>query len=248
MKEDIIYNETETEFSFYKKSWKRIASVDNIPEIVKLVKNSNWIEKSGYLYSNKYHNYLHRLVMETFVGKEVLKDYTKMDYVVDHMNNSEPYNCCIDNLHLLPAIKNKAKAFTVDHDVEDVRLIASLGFYILKNREYQIAIGFNSPTFVYTGEKWLHIATIHINFDNFDKCFLAAQIILTALKSEGKIKLNHLQSTKWEYTEWESLELTEEEKKQKGCVLIRDNKFYLKINNDSSKGPICLFYKLAKKE
>lgn len=248
MKEDIIFNENEKELSFYKKSWQRVARVDNIPKIVELVKSSNWVDKNGYLYSDKYKNYLHRLVMETFVGKSILDDYTKMDYVVDHINNSEPYNCCIDNLHLLPARKNKAKAFTVDYDVEKVRLKAGIGFYVLKQNEYQMAIGFNTPTAMFIDGKWVMISTIHINFDNFDKCFLAAQIVLTALKNNSDINIKYLQATKWEYTEVATLELTEEEKKQKGCVYIRDNKFYIAINNDISKGPLCLIYKPAKKE
>ena len=74
MKEDIIFNENEKELSFYKKSWQRVARVDNIPKIVELVKSSNWVDKNGYLYSDKYKNYLHRLVMETFVGKTILDD------------------------------------------------------------------------------------------------------------------------------------------------------------------------------
>lgn len=246
MNSNIIFKEHGNEVPFFKKGWESVAQIDNIPEIVEMVKNSNWIENNGYLYSNQYKKYLHRLVMEVFVGEEVLEEYTKIGYVVDHLNNSEPYNCCIDNLHLLPARINKAKGFTVDQDVENIRLTAGIGFYILSNSEYQMSIGFNSLTRLCIGEKWVNVSAVYINFDCFEKCFVAAQTILMALKKNENFNLNHLKATKWEYKETVSLEVTKEELRNKANIFVRDGKVYSTMNNDSSKGPLRLFRKPAK--
>ncbi len=246
MQSDIIYFEYADKVDFYKTEWTQTAQIDNIPDLVEIVKCSNWTIKNGYLYSAKYKKYLHRLVMGFFIGEEMLKRYTSNGYVVDHLNNNEPFNCCIDNLHLIESRINKAKGFTVDHDVENIRLLAGFGFYHLKNNRYQICVGFNESMVLFDGREWINVASIYINFENFQKCFIAAQMLLNTLLNRQPINLNTLDCQCWGYKKTISIELTPEEIETNATLIMRDDKVLFLPNNNPANGPIRLIHKPAK--
>ena len=247
MKNPIIYETEGSIMSFTKQGWKHVAFIDNEAALVDLVKCNSWHDNNGYLYCTKLNKYLHRLVMEFYIGKEQLEKLTDNDFVVDHINNSEPYNCCLDNLHLIPSNINKAKGLTVDKDIERVRLIAGIGLYCLKDRSYQIALGFNTNVFLKENDKWIQLDRLYVSFDNFDKFYNALQIVISFLNGKCNLNINELQTKTIKYTETEYLELTESEKNIDGPFIIRGNKVFMKINN-TPETTMRIIHKPAKKE
>ena len=93
MKSSIKFEEHGDEVLFFKEGWNSVAHIDNVPEIVELVKQNNWIDKNGYLYCSKLKKYLHRIVVECKIGEKNLAELTAEGFVVDHLNNDEKYNC-----------------------------------------------------------------------------------------------------------------------------------------------------------
>ena len=250
MKEKQKISINDTNISFYKEGWKYVAEVDNLPEIRAYIENYSWNDNNGYLYCHKLKKYLHRLVVELKIGKDRLDELTKQGFVVDHINNSEPYNCLYDNLHIIHSDINKAKGLTIDKDIEKVRLKAGIGLYCLKDNKYQIAIGFNDPVYYRLKEgHFIDVASAHLTFNDFEICYNAIQIILTWLKqrSGNTIDLLSLQANKIEVEEVKHFQLTKEEEEIGGCIIERDGKLYVKINNKDSNR-ISLIHKPAKKE
>ena len=221
--------------SFIKNGWAMTAFIDNETKLVEIVKNNTWNDNNGYLYCSKLRKYLHRLVMEYYFGEEQLKKLTKDGYVVDHINNSEPYNCCLDNLHVIPSDINKAKGLTVDKDIERVRLLAGVGLYCLKDRSYQIAIGFNERVFIKLDNEFKQLDDLYLTFDNFDKFYNALQLVLSWIKGSSDLNVYHLQAKKIEYREITYIKPTEEEKQSDVPIIQRDDKLFVRINNTRSE-------------
>lgn len=235
--------------TFYKKGWNQCAEVDNLPEIRNYIEKYQWIDNNGYLYCHKLKKYLHRLVIELKIGRDELVKLTKQGFVVDHINNSERYNCSYDNLHLIPSDINKAKGLTVDKDIERIRLRAGIGLYVLKDDQYQIGIGFNERTVLWIGDRFVDLVTLHLNYNNFDFFYNDLQRILTWLKGKNGCQLDFstLQYTHFSYEEMKHIQLTKEEQESGGCFLERDGQIYLRINN-RDPNRFVIIHKPAKKE
>ncbi len=229
MKNIIRFDEHGDTVSFYKEGWNSIAQIDNIPEIVTVVKENMWSDNNGYLYCAKLKKYLHRLVVEFKVGAERLQELTNNGFVVDHLNNDEKYNCCLDNLHIISSDLNIAKGHTVDKDIDALWQKAGIGIYLLKNNEYQIAVGFNVSATVRLGNCEKIISDLYWNFDNFDKCYLAIQTIISALKGQCNLYADRLQATKWWYRE--AIIMPPEYAKLEGPLIKIGDNYVLKINN-----------------
>ncbi len=243
MNTEIRFDEHENEISFFKKGWKSVAQIDNIPEIVDIVKSNTWVDNNGYLYCSKLKKYLHRLVVEYKIGKEKLTELTENGFVVDHLNNNEKYNCHLDNLHVISADLNIAKGHTVDKDIEALCLKAGIGLYWLKNSLYQIAVGFNMPTIIRIEEESKKISHLYWNFDNFDKCYIAIQTIISALKGNCKLYVDQLQTINWYYRETIALQNVDPKKR-----LVKYGDTYLFRNNDMNESDFRIIDKPAKLE
>ena len=97
MSEKTTYDIHDDDISFFKQSWKQVAFIDNDPDLYAIVKSISWHDNNGYLYSSKLKDYLHRIVVAHKIGREQLKMLTEQGFVVDHINNDEPYNFRLDN-------------------------------------------------------------------------------------------------------------------------------------------------------
>lgn len=233
MQNNIKYETCGDKVTFFKEGWKCVAQVDNIPELVELVKQHSWSDNNGYLYCGKLKEYLHRVVIEFKIGKDKLSELTKNGFVVDHLNNDEKYNCCLDNLHIISSDSNIAKGHTVDKDIKDLLLKAGIGLFCLKNGLYQIAVGFNIPTTITVAGEVKNIDRLYWNFDNFDKCYIALQTIIAALKGNCDLYVDLLQATNWWYIE--TILLPEEYLQDKGPLIKYGDTYVFRINNE--QGP-----------
>ncbi|MCM1009166.1 MAG: HNH endonuclease [Ruminococcus flavefaciens] len=229
MKKQMIFEEQGDVVTFYKEGWHSVGQIDNIPKIVEMVKTHSWYDKNGYLYCSALSDYLHRLVMQYKIGKDKLDTLTRQGFIVDHLNNDARHNCRLDNLHILSADVNKAKGYTVDKDIQAVWLKAGIGLYLLSNNEYQIAIGFNEKTMIKVESQYKDVSRLYLNFDNFDKCYNAIQIILTYLKGKGDLDITALQATQWECTE--PIYLPQEYEKEDGPIIKYGDTYVFRINN-----------------
>lgn len=234
--------------SFYKQGWNSIAQVDYSEENFELIKNNKWSIKGDYIFSNSLKKYLHRIIMERKIGIDGLTNLTKNGFVVDHINNDEPFNCCSDNLHIIHGNLNKAKGLTVDKDIEKIRINVAIGLYCLDNNCYQITIGFNKPTIFINEKENFYITGAYLDFDNFNKCYNAIQIIITWANNKGKLNFYNLQASKIILEKQLSIQLTEEEKNNGATFITRNNQTFMRINNNPQNGPIMIIHKLSKKQ
>lgn len=230
MNSNIKFDEHGEEVSFFKEGWNSVAHIDNVPEIVELVKENNWIDNNGYLYCYKLKKYLHRIVIEYKIGKEKLAKLTTEGFVVDHLNNDEKYNCRLNNLHIISSDLNIAKGHTVDKDIKGLWLKAGIGLYWLKNGLYQIAVAFNEPAMIIINKDIKSIDHLYWNFDNFDKCYNAIQIIISALKGQCNLYADRLQAVAWNYRE--PIALPNSYAHLEGPLIKYGDTYVLKINNE----------------
>lgn len=231
MNSSIKFDEHGEEVSFFKEGWNSVAHIDNVPDLVELVKKNKWADNNGYLYCSKLKKYLHRIVVEYKIGKEKLAELTAEGFVVDHLNNDEKYNCRLNNLHIISSDLNIAKGHTVDKDIKELWLKAGIGLYWLKNGLYQIVVGFNVPATISVDKDIKNIERLYWNFENFDKCYNAVQIIISALKDKCNLYADQLQAVTWDYRE--AIVLSNSYVHSEGPLIKYGDTYVLRINNKS---------------
>lgn len=231
MNSSIKFDEHGEEVSFFKEGWNSVAHIDNVPDLVELVKKNKWADNNGYLYCSKLKKYLHRIVVEYKIGKEKLAELTAEGFVVDHLNNDEKYNCRLNNLHIISSDLNIAKGHTVDKDIKELWLKAGIGLYWLKNGLYQIVVGFNVPATISVDKDIKNIERLYWNFENFDKCYNAVQIIISALKGKCNLYADQLQAVTWDYRE--AIVLPNSYVHSEGPLIKYGDTYVLRINNKS---------------
>lgn len=242
----IIFNESADSVSIYKKGWSCAFEIDNEPKFVEIIKGSSWYVNKGYLYSTRLRKALHRVVMEYYCGEESTSKMIKNGWVIDHLNNSERYNCRLENLCIIPRKYNVAKGQTVDNEIERMRIKAGIGLYCLGVNSFQLAVGFNERVYLCTNEDTKNLATIWFNFNSFRLCYFATGMMLAWLSGDIPFfNIGCLCATEIRYREKYNFSLFDDEEERGGRFIERAGKWYMNINN-LCFGDMRLIHKPAK--
>lgn len=169
--------------------------VDYSEEMLKIVKDSSWTLQGGsnrkYIYSKKHGDYLHRIVMRQELGEENFKKLSSKGFVVDHLINSEPYNCKNNNLQMITSNQNKGKAFCIDHEISKVFETASISLARLSNNYIQVQTCFNKYAFIVDNKnKFIPIQILYLDFRNFDEAFIYILAALNYFKNPKNSQFN----------------------------------------------------------
>lgn len=133
-----------TSISIFREGWAKVACATIRDDYVDELTSVTWSINGSYLY-NKNLGYLHRYIVGKWYGNETLKNMTKENFIVDHLNNNG-YDCTIENLTFLPSDENKAKGYTLDKYREKNLLYAALNITKdFSTNLFQISINFNYP-------------------------------------------------------------------------------------------------------
>lgn len=132
-------------------------------------------------------------------------------------------------MHIITSDLNIAKGHTVDKDIKNLWLKVGIGLYWLKSGDYQIAVGFNVPANILLEDGERPIESLYWNFDNFDKCYIAIQTIISALNGQCKLYADQLQAKKWWFKE--AIILPPEYAQLDDPLIKYGDTYVLKINN-----------------
>ena len=242
---EIKYETINDKVYFYSEKFDSVAQIDNIPAIVNSVKASTWVKKGRYLYSNKYKLYLHQLIFKILIPE----NYEKLgkQFVIDHINNQEPYNNCLENLHILKSDLNISKGHSLDKDIQRILKKAGIGFYIkyddkFEPIDYQVAIGFNELIPIKYHDEIQYLFSVNLNFYTFRKMqngtnFIIDWILNNEIIEIDKLPISNLPHFRQKY--YNSF------KQKESLIEKHDDEYFMKLNNDINNGPIILIQKPA---
>jgi hypothetical protein len=177
----------------------KIGYTDDVEGLRRIVEASSWSNwKNKYIYSSKYKNYLHQVVMEFWHGTENFQKSKGMGFVVDHIDNNG-FNCQIENLYFLHSKKNlHYKGNWYDPLRAEKSTIAALQIFSnFKQNKFQITIGFNKP---FIGNTGIEISSVWLLYcdKSYDLVLSDALHILESL-DKGMINFTELRHNKGKY-------------------------------------------------
>ena len=200
------------------------------------------VEKYAWTYTGGDHPYLrcsalkislHRFVLDFLYGKECVDTMLEHDNIIEHIDN-DGLNCAYDNLHILSADYNKAKAFTIDKEMGSFTEIPSFitdVYYSHSKKYYQMQIFFNRDVF-YNGTSGMPVEQLYCQYADFRNLYID-WLYLLGCRSEGKFELAKLHANTIKGKERPYVVLTEEEKDH--VLIERDGKWLLVLRPDDDK-------------
>ncbi|PJW21986.1 hypothetical protein CV632_01285 [Geobacillus thermodenitrificans] len=195
----------------------------------KIISTKWHVKKGRYINSSKLGT-LHRLVMAHWYGEEALAQATKMNFVVDHMNN-DGFDCRLSNLCFISKDRNTAKGQTYDKKrKEAIDTIALNIFKDFKTQLFQITIAFNTRTIFKINDKLVEIVNMRLLYENdFERTLLDAEKILHEFTKYGRVDTKRLNFIEMEYTEPILLELSPDEKNS--AFIERNGEVFLNLDS-----------------
>ena len=200
------------------------------------------VEKYAWTYTGGDHPYLrcsalkislHRFVLDFLYGKECVDTMLEHDNIIEHIDN-DGLNCAYDNLHILSADHNKAKAFTIDKEMVSFTEIPSFitdVYYSHSKKYYRMQIFFNRDVF-YNGTSGMPVEQLYCQYADFRNLYID-WLYLLGCRSEGKFELAKLHANTIKGKDRPYVVLTEEEKDH--VLIERDGKWLLVLRPDDDK-------------
>lgn len=132
--------------------WKgNVAYISNYPGLLEEVSKYTWTYSDGdhpYLKCSKLGLSLHKFVLVFLYGKDKIEEMLSRANIIEHLDNNG-LNCTYENLHVLSADLNKAKAFTIDKETAAMEncdtapaLITDV-YYSQEEKLFQLQVFFN---------------------------------------------------------------------------------------------------------
>ena len=220
------------------------AYISNYPGLLDEVRKYTWTYTSGehpYLRSSALNVYLHKFVLQFLYGKEKLDDMIGKSNIIEHLDNNG-LNCTYENLHVLSADLNKAKAFTIDKksealDTGELTIIPALVtdvYYSHEKKYFQLQVFFNK-SIVFNKDTNHFIESFIFRYFDFEDLYIDWLYCFKCIeKEEFDFSKNH--AVKSYARDVPFIELREDE--QKATFIERDGKYYLNIRTDLEHGPI----------
>lgn len=204
------------------------AMISNYPGLLEAVESYTWTYRDGphpYLYSERLGKYLHKFVLEFLYGEDKLSTMLSNGNIIEHLDN-DGLNCAYDNLHVLSADYNKAKALTIDkkHDSVFPEYVTDV-YYSHKKQCYQMQIVFNKDLYRFTEDN-APVESFFCLYSEFNNLYLDWLYVLECREKEcfdiTKFHAMHIEPKKRPM-----LILSEEEKDS--VIIERDGEYYLRL-------------------
>lgn len=239
MKQDLRYEKIGNSYELSREQWKgEKAFISDYPNLLQEVQKYTWTYSNGYLRSSKLSISLHQFVLGFLYGKENLSRLLSDGCIIEHLDNNG-LNCCYDNLHILSADYNKAKAFTIDKaEMPEIPSFILDAFYSHERKYYQLQVTFNDNLFYLIDKKTeecLAVEAFYLQYEKFSELFLD-WLYLIGLKGID-IQPEKFHGDKMIVMPRPKVELKPEEKD--AAIIQRGDKLYVRL--DTSGGPRTAF-------
>lgn len=228
-----------------REQWKSNAAyISNYPGLLDEVKKYTWTYAEGdhpYLNCSVLKVSLHKFVLQFLYGKEKLDEMIGKSNIIEHLDNNG-LNCTYENLHVLSADMNKAKAFSIDKknaaleagEITDIPALITDVYYSHENKYFQLQVFFNK-NIVYNKATNKFVESCIFHYNDFDNLFIDWLYCFECVQKETFDFYKH-HAVRVYIKDATMIDLREDEKD--AVYVERDGKYYLVIRTDPQNGPV----------
>ena len=163
--------------SLKRDQWKdHTATISDYPGLLDEVMKYTWTYYESdhpYLKCGKLNTSLHKFVLAFLYGADQLNHMLNNDNIIEHLDN-DGLNCAYDNLHIISADYNKAKAFTIDKEralEPDIPSFITDVYYSHEKHYYQMQVFFNRDVF-YNQSNRQPIEELFFQYNDFRSLYI----------------------------------------------------------------------------
>lgn len=183
-----------------------------------------------YLKCGKLNTSLHKFVLAFLYGADQLNHMLNNDNIIEHLDN-DGLNCAYDNLHIISADYNKAKAFTIDKEralEPDIPSFITDVYYSHEKHYYQMQVFFNRDVF-YNQSNGQPIEELFFQYNDFRSLYID-WVYIYGCRQQGAFDLSTFHMSRLYAKNRPIIYLTEDE--QDHVFIQRDGQWFLRLNPD----------------
>ena len=214
--------------------WKdHTATISDYPGLLDEVMKYTWTYYESdhpYLKCGKLNTSLHKFVLAFLYGADQLNHMLNNDNIIEHLDN-DGLNCAYDNLHIISADYNKAKAFTIDKEralKPDIPSFITDVYYSHEKHYYQMQVFFNRDVF-YNQSNGQPIEELFFQYNDFRSLYID-WVYIYGCRQQGAFDLSTFHMSRLYAKNRPIIYLTEDE--QDHVVIQRDGQWFLRLNPD----------------
>lgn len=214
--------------------WKdHTATISDYPGLLDEVMKYTWTYYESdhpYLKCGKLNTSLHKFVLAFLYGADQLNHMLNNDNIIEHLDN-DGLNCAYDNLHIISADYNKAKAFTIDKEralEPDIPSFITDVYYSHEKHYYQMQVFFNRDVF-YNQSNGQPIEELFFQYNDFRSLYID-WVYIYGCRQQGAFDLSTSHMSRLYAKNRPIIYLTEDE--QDHVFIQRDGQWFLRLNPD----------------
>ena len=214
--------------------WKdHTATISDYPGLLDEVMKYTWTYYESdhpYLKCGKLNTSLHKFVLAFLYGADQLNHMLNNDNIIEHLDN-DGLNCAYDNLHIISADYNKAKAFTIDKEralEPDIPSFITDVYYSHEKHYYQMQVFFNRDVF-YNQSNGQPIEELFFQYNDFRSLYID-WVYIYGCRQQGAFDLSTFHMSRLYAKNRPIIYLTEDE--QDHVFSQRDGQWFLRLNPD----------------
>ena len=214
--------------------WKdHTATISDYPGLLDEVMKYTWTYYESdhpYLKCGKLNTSLHKFVLAFLYGADQLNHMLNNDNIIEHLDN-DGLNCAYDNLHIISADYNKAKAFTIDKEralEPDIPSFITGVYYSHEKHYYQMQVFFNRDVF-YNQSNGQPIEELFFQYNDFRSLYID-WVYIYGCRQQGAFDLSTFHMSRLYAKNRPIIYLTEDE--QDHVFIQRDGQWFLRLNPD----------------
>lgn len=222
--------------------WKdHTATISDYPGLLDEVMKYTWTYYESdhpYLKCGKLNTSLHKFVLAFLYGADQLNHMLNNDNIIEHLDN-DGLNCAYDNLHIISADYNKAKAFTIDKEralEPDIPSFITDVYYSHEKHYYQMQVFFNRDVF-YNQSNGQPIEELFFQYNDFRSLYID-WVYIYGCRQQGAFDLSTFHMSRLYAKNRPIIYLTEDE--QDHVFIQRDGQWFLRLNPDGGDKTIFL--------
>lgn len=212
--------------------WKdHTATISDYPGLLDEVMKYTWTYYESdhpYLKCGKLNTSLHKFVLAFLYGADQLNHMLNNDNIIEHLDN-DGLNCAYDNLHIISADYNKAKAFTIDKEralEPDIPSFITDVYYSHEKHYYQMQVFFNRDVF-YNQSNGQPIEELFFQYNDFRSLYID-WVYIYGCRQQGAFDLSTFHMSRLYAKNRPIIYLTEDE--QDHVFIQRDGQWFLRLN------------------
>lgn len=214
--------------------WKdHTTTISDYPGLLDEVMKYTWTYYESdhpYLKCGKLNTSLHKFVLAFLYGADQLNHMLNNDNIIEHLDN-DGLNCAYDNLHIISADYNKAKAFTIDKEralEPDIPSFITDVYYSHEKHYYQMQVFFNRDVF-YNQSNGQPIEELFFQYNDFRSLYID-WVYIYGCRQQGAFDLSTFHMSRLYAKNRPIIYLTEDE--QDHVFIQRDGQWFLRLNPD----------------